>query len=178
MLDQLRKFILEQVRLKRASPTDGMLSGLIHTETEPPLTDEEVVGMANLLLVGEHETTSNMLALGLRPAGAPGAAGGPARPARADRRGGGGDAALPEHRAPRPAAHRTEEVEIAGEVILPESLVIVSLSVANRDPRHFDRPTDFDVTRPAPGGARRAGFTARQDGRLRGAQPARGGDAP
>ncbi|WP_424185441.1 cytochrome P450 [Actinokineospora sp. G85] len=152
VLDELRRFILEQVRLKRATPSDDMLSDLIHSESEPPLTDDEVVGIANLLLVGGHETTSNMLALGTfallehpeqlvalrdRPELIDGAVEEMLR-----------YLSIVHHGLLRTA---TEDVELAGAVIPAESLVIVSLSVANRDPRHYDRPAEFDVTRPRQG---------------------------
>ena len=42
----------------------------------------------------------------------------------------------------------TEDVEIAGQVIPAESLVIISVSEANRDPRHYDTPAELDVSRP------------------------------
>ncbi|GGV51680.1 cytochrome P450 [Streptomyces spectabilis] len=148
-LDELRKFILGQVRRKRATPTDDMLSDLIRSDTEPALTDEEVVGMANLLLVGGHETTANMLSLGtfallehpeqfraLRD-----------RPELMD-------GAVEELLRYLSIVHHgllrttTEDVEIAGRTIPAESLVIISVSEANRDPRHYDTPAALDVSRP------------------------------
>ena len=62
LADELRAFMHGLVRSKRAKPTDDMLSGLI--EADPTLTDDELIGMATLLLVAGHETTANMLALG------------------------------------------------------------------------------------------------------------------
>ncbi|MFD0205169.1 hypothetical protein [Saccharothrix carnea] len=62
LADELRAFMHDLVRAKHARPTDDMLSGLI--EADPTLTDDELIGLANLLLVAGHETTANMLALG------------------------------------------------------------------------------------------------------------------
>ncbi len=45
----------------------------------------------------------------------------------------------------------TEDVELGGEVVPAGSLVIVSLATANRDPRSYDRPADFDLSRPRRG---------------------------
>jgi cytochrome P450 len=50
-LDDLRQFMRELVQEKRRTPADDMLSGLIHSGTEPALDDDELVGIANLLLV-------------------------------------------------------------------------------------------------------------------------------
>ncbi|GLZ28628.1 cytochrome P450 [Lentzea sp. NBRC 105346] len=59
--DGFREFMHRLVRQKRARPADDLVSGLI---VEGDLTDDELVGVANLLLVAGHETTANMLALG------------------------------------------------------------------------------------------------------------------
>ena len=61
-LDDLRRFMHDLVLAKRARPTDDILSGLIASDAS--LTDDELAGIANLLLVAGHETTANMLALG------------------------------------------------------------------------------------------------------------------
>ncbi|MCG8915913.1 cytochrome P450 [Actinokineospora sp. PR83] len=151
-LDELRQFLLAQVRRKRATPTDDLLSGLIHTPAEPPLTDQEVAGMATLLLAGGHETSANMLALGtfallehpeqlrvLRD-----------RPELVD-------GAIEELLRYLTVIHHgllrttTAEVEVAGRVIPAGALVIISVSEANRDPRHHDRPGEFDLSRPRQG---------------------------
>ncbi|MGW5449692.1 hypothetical protein [Streptomyces asiaticus] len=103
-LDELRRFPHGQVRQKRGTPTDDLLSKLIHPDTEPPLTDDELVGMANLLLVGAHDR-EHAGAGHVRPPGTPRSARGAARAPRAARRGDRGTAALPVHRASRPDAH-------------------------------------------------------------------------
>ncbi|KOX28735.1 cytochrome P450 [Saccharothrix sp. NRRL B-16348] len=147
LADELRAFMHGLVRSKRAKPTDDMLSGLI--EADPTLTDDELIGMANLLLVAGHETTANMLALGTF--------------------------ALLEHPEQLAALHddpsliggaveellrylsivhlgvvRTTlaEVEIAGEVVPADSTVLVSVPAGNRDPYQYPRPDVLDVTRP------------------------------
>ncbi|MEU5365195.1 cytochrome P450 [Streptomyces sp. NPDC005925] len=148
-LDDLRDYIRAQVRKKREAPADDVLSGLVHADAEPALTDDEIVGMAVPLLVGGHETTANMLALGtfallehpeqlrqLRE-----------RPELVD----GAVEELLRYLSVVHLGllrHTTEEVEIVGQVIPAGALVIISVSEANRDPRHYDAPAAFDVTRP------------------------------
>ncbi|MDT7804729.1 MAG: hypothetical protein QOI78_8162 [Actinomycetota bacterium] len=60
---ELYSFIGELVAVKRKSPGDDILSGLIH-EADPPLTDNQLVDVSLVLLGAGHETTANMLALG------------------------------------------------------------------------------------------------------------------
>ena len=51
-LDALRQFMHGLVRKKRRSPADDVLSGLVHTDSEPPLTDDEIVGLIGRLSGG------------------------------------------------------------------------------------------------------------------------------
>jgi cytochrome P450 len=60
---ELDTFIAGLVAAKRTTPTDDILSGLIH-EADPPLTDAQLIDIALVLLGAGHETTANMLALG------------------------------------------------------------------------------------------------------------------
>ncbi|MGB8994117.1 MAG: cytochrome P450, partial [Pseudonocardiaceae bacterium] len=62
--DEIRHFMRRLVIDKRDHPTDDLLSELVHSDTDPALTDDELVNIANLLLIAGHETTANMLALG------------------------------------------------------------------------------------------------------------------
>src|SRR5256885_8645531 len=63
--DALREFMRRLIADKREHPADDLISGLIHhSAADPALTDDELVNIANLLLVAGHETTANMLALG------------------------------------------------------------------------------------------------------------------
>ncbi|MGW4111474.1 cytochrome P450 [Actinosynnema sp. NPDC004786] len=145
--DELRAFMRRLVEAKRAEPTDDILSGLI--EADPTLTDDELIGIANLLLVAGHETTANMLALGTfalleHP--------GQLAALRADPSlvAGAVEELLRYLSIVHLGVVRTtlEEVEIAGEVVPPDSTVLVSVPAANRDPHQYPRPDELDVTRP------------------------------
>ena len=56
-------YMRELVARQRAEPGDGLL-GMIVREHGDAISDEELAGLADGLLVGGHETTASMLALG------------------------------------------------------------------------------------------------------------------
>ena len=116
------------------------------------LTTDELIGIAGLLLIAGHETTSNMLGLGTL--------------------------ALLRHpdqlalvrddpSAVAPAVEEllrflgivhsgiprttTQDVEVGGVAIPADSLVILALATANRDPRFLADGDRLDVTRDAAG---------------------------
>ncbi|TQM78460.1 cytochrome P450 [Saccharothrix saharensis] len=147
LAEELRAFMQGLVRSKRAEPTDDMLSGLI--QADPTLTDDELIGMANLLLVAGHETTANMLALGTfalleHPEQLA------ALRAEPSSVGGAVEELLRYLSIVHLGVVRTtrEEVEIAGEVVPADSTVLVSVPAGNRDPYQYPRPDVLDVTRP------------------------------
>ncbi|WP_235854422.1 cytochrome P450 [Nonomuraea aridisoli] len=145
---ELYGFIQELVAAKRAEPGDDMLSGLVH-DADPPLTDSQLVDMALVLLGAGHETTANMLGLGMF--------------------------ALLEH-PDQLAALRDDpalldnaieellrylsiiqmgvsrvatETVTVGEVEIPAgATVIIATPEVNRDPRHWSEPDRLDVRRP------------------------------
>ncbi|MEV5574050.1 cytochrome P450 [Spirillospora sp. NPDC052269] len=145
--DALVSYMRELVDAKRREPDDALLGTLIRADND--LTDAELSGIGRLLLIAGHETTANMLALGTltfltRPdqlaafRSSPDAAGsaveellryltiiqfGTTRVAR-------------------------EDVEVHGRQVRRGETVVLSLPAANRDPAHFDRPDELDVTRP------------------------------
>ncbi|GGP54329.1 cytochrome P450 [Saccharothrix coeruleofusca] len=147
--DGLRAFMHELVRHKRERPADDILSGLVHSAAEPPLDDDELVGIANLLLVAGHETTANMLALGtfalLRN---------PEQLAALRADPSLVDGAVEELLRYLSIVHlginrvTTQEVRIGDEVIPEGATVVVSVPLANRDARQYADPDELDVTRP------------------------------
>ncbi|GGS32527.1 MULTISPECIES: cytochrome P450 [Actinokineospora] len=143
--DRLQDFMRGLVLQKRRAPGDDLISGLI---TNSDLNDNELVNIANLLLIAGHETTANMLGLGtfallehpeelaaLR-----------ANPELADR-------AVEEllrhlsiiHAGPSRVA--TEDIEVGGVLIPEGSTVMISVPAANRDPGHWADPAALDVAR-------------------------------
>jgi cytochrome P450 len=146
--NSLRQFMLDLVHEKRRDPTDDILSGLVHADTDPALTDDELVGIANLLLVAGHETTANMLGLGtfalLRHPDQLAAL--RADPSLLD---GAVEEMLRylsiiQFGIPRVTL---EDVDFDGQVIPKDSSVVISVQEANRDARRWDDPAELDVTR-------------------------------
>lgn len=138
--------LAELVAAKRAHPADDLISGLLS------LSDEEITGIALMLLFAGHETTANMLALGTF--------------------------ALLEHPAQLAALRSSpelidgaveellrylsivqfetnrgalEDVEVAGQLVRAGESLLVSLPMANRDPARFAAPNELDVTRATGG---------------------------
>jgi cytochrome P450 len=142
----VRRYLGELVAAKRANPADDLLSGLAGDKA---LSDEELTGIAQLLLVAGHETTANMLGIGvyalLRHPDQLAAL--RASPELVDD-------AVEEllryltiiHVGPTRAA--LEDVEIDGTLVRAGDVVTLSLPVANRDPALLDDGDRLDVTRP------------------------------
>jgi cytochrome P450 len=146
-----RVYMESLVARAKADPGEDML-GMLVREHAGEITDDELVGIGNLLLIAGHETTSNMLGLGtlallLHP----------------------DQLALvrDDPEAVRPAVEEllrwlsivhsgvvrtaTTDVEISGHTIPAGSLVICSLPTANRDPELIADPERLDVARGAAG---------------------------
>ncbi len=148
---QGRAYMGSLVERSRRQPGEDIL-GMMVREHGTELTDDELIGVASLLLLAGHETTSNMLGLGtlalLRHPDQLAAV-------RDDP-----DAVAPAveellrwlsivHSAvPRLT---TTDVEIAGVRIPAGQLVFVSLPAGNRDPDFIDAPEALDIGRGAVG---------------------------
>ncbi|MGW0892199.1 cytochrome P450 [Saccharopolyspora sp. NPDC002578] len=142
-----RAYMRELVERAQADPGEDML-GMLVREHGDDLETPDLTGIASLLLVAGHETTSNMLGLGTL-----------ALLRHPDQ------LALvrdePERVAPaveelmrwlsivHSGAPRvtTTDVEIAGQVVPAGSIVVFALPAANRDPELVDDPEKLDVTR-------------------------------
>ncbi|WP_049567650.1 cytochrome P450 [Nonomuraea sp. SBT364] len=138
-----QQYLAQLVAAKRANPTDDLLSDL----TDSDLTDEELQGMALILLSAGFDTTANMLALGtfalLRN---------PEQLAalRADPT--LTDGAVEELLRYLTVAKQfvrvaLEDVELGGRTVKAGSTVILSYNTANRDPERFTDPHALDLRR-------------------------------
>ena len=148
---EARAYMSALVSAARREPGEDMLGMLVRDHGDE-LSDAELVGIASLLLVAGHETTSNMLGLGtlalLR------------NPEQLAVVRDEPDAVVPAieellrwlsvvHTAiPR---FTTTDVEIAGVQIPRGQLVVLSLPSGNRDPDFVEAPDTLDVGRGVPG---------------------------
>ncbi|MFI7034919.1 cytochrome P450 [Microbispora rosea] len=138
-----QQYLAELVAAKRANPTDDVLTDLLDSD----LTDEELQGMALILLSAGFDTTANMLALGtfallenpdqlaaLR-----------ADPTLVDQ----AVEELLRYLSVAKQFYRValEDVELAGHTVKAGTTVILSLNTANRDPDRFPDPHTLDLRR-------------------------------
>jgi len=144
LLEYLRGVIAE----RRRAPADDLISAMIEAQEErDALSDVELLATSNLLLLAGHETTTNLIGNGtlalLRH---------PEELARLR-----GDASLLHaaieellrYDSPVQATVRvaTEDLEIGGQKIAAEAIVITGLGAANRDPAVFAEPDRLDLGR-------------------------------
>jgi cytochrome P450 len=148
---QSRAYMAELVARAQAAPGEDML-GMLVREHGDELTTDELVGIAGLLLVAGHETTSNMLGLGTlallrHPEQLALVRDDPQRvpPAVEELLRWLG---IVHSGIPRTT---TVDVELAGTTIPAGSLVVFALAAANRDPDLVADPDRMDVTRSAAG---------------------------
>jgi cytochrome P450 len=148
---QGRAYMSSLVERARRQPGEDIL-GMLAREHGSELTDGELIGIASLLLIAGHETTSNMLSLGtlallrhpdqLAAVRDDPAAIGPAV-----------EELLRWLSIVHSAIPRitTTDVEIGGVAIPAGELVFTSLPSGNRDPDFIDSPEVLDIRRGAPG---------------------------
>jgi cytochrome P450 len=148
---QGREYMHSLVDRARSHPGDDILGTLVR-EHGHELTDDELVGIAGLLLLAGHETTSNMLGLGtlallrhpdqlIAVRDDPDAVG----PAVEELL---RWLSIVQTSIPRIT---TADVEIAGVPIPAGQLVFASLPAGNRDPEFTSSPDVLDIRRGAPG---------------------------
>ena len=146
-----REYMADLVAGAQAAPGDDMLGMLVRDHGDDLSTDE-LIGIAGLLLIAGHETTSNMLGLGtlallrhpdqLALVRDDPAAVAPAVEELLRFLG------IVHSGIPRTT---TQDVEVGGVAIPADSLVILALATANRDPRFLADGDRLDVTRDAAG---------------------------
>lgn len=137
------------VRQQRAAPGDGLLGMLIRTYGDE-IDDTELAGLADGILIGGHETTASMLALGAiallsSPEHAAVMRGGDDESVRAAVEELLRYLTVVQVAFPRFAR---EDIEVAGQQIKAGEMVLCSLSGANRDPAMGENLDMLDLARP------------------------------
>jgi cytochrome P450 len=152
-LREVREFLAELVVVRESEPADDLLSRLVVRYREAGLYDrEQVAGLATQLLIGGHETTANMISLGVLslltdeqarqrlvadPAAVPGAV----------------EELLRFYSIADFVTGRVarEPIEVAGVRIGPGEGVLMPIAAANHDPAAFADPERLDVGRDTRG---------------------------
>ncbi|MEV3861003.1 cytochrome P450 [Streptomyces sp. NPDC050095] len=149
--DELEGYLGDLIDRKRHTPGDGLLDELIHREGADgqPLSRDELIAFAVILLVAGHETTANMISLGtftlLR------------HPEQlAALRAGDTTTAVAVEELLRFLSIAdgllrvaTEDIEVAGQRIRDGEGVVFSTSLVNRDGEAFAAPARLDWDRSA-----------------------------
>jgi cytochrome P450 len=145
---EMSRYLAEMVAERRTSPKDDLLTRLIEAEVDGEwLSHEELLGFFQLLVVGGQETTANlinnaMLCLIEHPD----------QMALLRKRRELLPLAIEEvlrYRSPLAWLMRTptRDVEMRGQVIPAQALVLPMIGSANRDPQHFSDAGHFDIER-------------------------------
>ena len=145
---EMRPYVAMQVERRRAEPTDDLLSRLVEAEVDGErLTEDEILGFFQLLLLAGSETTTNLInnamlcfiehadqyeRLQAAPVLIPSAI-----------------EEVLRYRSPVQAVFRktTADVALHGQMIPQGSLVLPMIGSANRDAKQFVEPDRFDITR-------------------------------
>ncbi|HEV7226649.1 MAG TPA: cytochrome P450 [Pirellulales bacterium] len=145
---EMNDYLAGMIEHLRSSPKEGLLTNLVSAEIDGErLTQEEILGFFQLLVVGGQETTTNLinnavLCLIEHP-------GELARLRAAPELLPSAIEEVLRYRSPLQWMMRTpkREIEVHGQSIPPGKLVLAMIGSANRDPRHFEDPERFDITR-------------------------------
>lgn len=143
------QYMNEMIELRRHTPQDDILTGLIHAaEGDDQLDHMELLSMIFLLLVAGHETTVNLISNGMLTL-----LNHPAQLVKLR-----GDMGLMPQAIEEILRYEGpveipmlrwafEEVAIGGVTIPQGDVVVPCVMAANRDPAVFDAPDTFDITR-------------------------------
>ena len=144
-----QRFVRDLIRRKQDQPGDDILSELVGAEEEGDrLTEDELVAMTFLLMIGGFETTLHLITNAVRTLIEHPDSLGRLR-AEPDLWGGAVEEIV-RYRGPvhgTKLQYAAEDVVLHGETIAKGSPVMPMLAAANHDPRVFEKPEEFDITR-------------------------------
>jgi cytochrome P450 len=150
MLKEFSEYFVPLVEARRASPQDDLISDLVRAEDNDVLTATETVLFILVLMAAGNETTTNLIgntAVALLE--------NPDQLALLRSRPDLLPTAIEEsirYLSPFQFLFRetTTEIELDGTTIPSGEMLVILVGAANRDPRQFDDPERFDVTRTTP----------------------------
>ncbi len=145
----LTSYLKSLIAERRKHPTDDLLTKMVQAEENGDmLSEDEIVIATNFLLFAGHETTANLIAVGLyylleNPEQMEQLRGDPSKVPTAVEE-------LLRYVSPvHTLARRTlTEVTIRGITIPPNSSIYLCIGAANRDPEKFQDPEKLDINRP------------------------------
>jgi cytochrome P450 len=145
---EMNEYLGAMMAERRAAPTNDLLTRLIQAEVDGErLSQEEILGFFQLLVVGGQETTTNLLnnavlcLLENRDQLASLQAAPQLLPSAIEE--------VLRYRSPLQWVMRTprRDIEVPGQTIPAGKLVLPMIGSANRDPAIFKNPNQFDITR-------------------------------
>ena len=145
---EMNSYLTELIEQRRSTPRDDLLTRLMEAEVDGErLTQAEILGFFQLLVVGGQETTANLInnaVLCLLE--------NPDQFALLRATPGLLQSAIEEvlrYRSPLQWVMRTpkRDIQMHGQTIPFGKLVLPMIGSANRDPQHFRDPCRFDITR-------------------------------
>jgi cytochrome P450 len=145
---EMKAYLPDLIQSRRAKPQDDLLTKLIEAEVDgAKLTEDELLGFFQLLVVGGQETTTNLINNAILSF-----IENPDQLARLQASPELLPSAIEEvlrYRSPFQFIYRgtLRDVEMHGKTIPKGKLVLVMLGSANRDPKQFSNPHQFDITR-------------------------------
>lgn len=145
---EMKDYLAEMIEQRQGAPRDDLLTRLIHAEVDgEKLSQEEILGFFQLLLVGGQETTANLINNAILCL-----AENPDQFARLRARRDLLPSTIEEvlrFRSPLQWLMRTptHEITMHGQAILPGKLVLAMIGSANCDPDQFRDADRFDITR-------------------------------
>ena len=148
LADASREYMSDLVSRHREAPGDDLL-GMLIREHSDDVTDDELIGIGNLLLVAGHETTSNMLSLGTLALLEH-----PDQLARVRDDPSAVDGAVEELLRRLTVVHGSfpravvADTTLGGHPVAAGELVIASLVAANHDPEVVEHAEELDISRP------------------------------
>jgi cytochrome P450 len=145
-LEDMRRYLAQQVAAKRAEPADDLLSQWMEGSGDQVLTDEELTELGAVVLLAGLEV--NTISSGLRALFA-----NPGELAKLRAEPGKVRAATEEmiryttHSSMFLVQYLSEDLELGGVAMRAGDAVMAIPGAANRDPRYFPRPDVFDIDR-------------------------------
>ncbi|HEV8606587.1 MAG TPA: cytochrome P450 [Tepidisphaeraceae bacterium] len=144
----MNDYLTTMIDQRRIAPQDDLLTKLIEAEVDGQhLTQEEILGFFQLLVVGGQETTTNLInnaIISLLE--------NPTQLSLLRSNMNLVESAIEEvlrYRSPIQWMLRTptREIEIAGQTLSPGQLILANIGSANRDQKHFNNAESFDIIR-------------------------------